>query len=127
MLKSPDQNHNSLLTFLDKEESSSSTGAAATRLEEEMLAARQELETTQSLMEEIRSLRVNYKQQHGEQQTLCSKSQHHSDKVNNNNTSSLNGNLTQQELDKLLDRYDGFVPQVRRTNRYLRHRYGTSR
>ena len=90
------------------------SAAAATRLEEELLAARQELQTTQTLMEEIRGLRIDIKQQPA---TAYANSQHHSHNTsavvnhnNNNNSGSFNCNLTQHELDKLLDRYDGFVP-----------------
>jgi hypothetical protein len=75
--------------------------------------------TTHTLMEEIRTLRAHSRQQ-GETKdsdAVCVNSNHNSSNVKTRNSSDdncniINGSLTTQELDKLLDRYDGFVPQV---------------
>ena len=97
---SPDQNHNSLLTISHQEDSSD----AAMRLEKELLAARLELETTQALMEEIRLMRTsNNNNTRDTGQDISS---------NNINNNSCDSSLTQQQVDQLLDRFDGFVPQV---------------
>jgi hypothetical protein len=89
------------------------------RLEEELRAARQELMTTHTLMEEIRTLRAHSRQQGETKDSDAVRviSNHDSSKVRKHNSSddncnSINGSLTTQQLDKLLDRYDGFVPQV---------------
>jgi hypothetical protein len=130
LLKSPDQNHNSLLTVGDQKDGSAALrlqaelreeeeGSAALRLEEELQVARQELMTTHTLMEEIRTLRAHSRQQ-GEtkdSEAVRVTSNHNSSNVRTRNSSddnrnSISGSLTTQQLDKLLDRYDGFVPQV---------------
>ncbi len=131
LLKSPDQNHNSLLTVADQEKDGSAAlrlqdelreeeeGSAALRLEEELQAARQELMTTHTLMEEIRTLRAHSRQQ-GETKdsdAVLVTSNDNDNYVrarnsNDDNRNIINSSLTTQQLDKLLDRYDGFVPQV---------------
>jgi hypothetical protein len=70
-------------------------------------------------MEEIRTLRAHSRQQ-GETKdsdVVRVNSNHNSSNVrtpksSDDNCNSINGSLTTQQLDKLLDRYDGFVPQV---------------
>jgi hypothetical protein len=67
-------------------------------------------------MEEIRTMRAHSRQQGEtkESDNVCVtinsnvKTRNSSD----DNRNCINGSLTTQQLDKLLDRYDGFVPQV---------------
>jgi hypothetical protein len=75
--------------------------------------------TTHTLMEEIRTMRAHSRQQGETKDSEAVRviSNHDSSNVRTRNSSddnrkSINGGLTTQQLDKLLDRYDGFVPQV---------------
>jgi hypothetical protein len=67
-------------------------------------------------MEEIRTLRANSRQQdeakYSDAVRVTSNSNVRRRNSNDDNRNSINGSLTTQQLDKLLDRYDGFVPQV---------------
>jgi hypothetical protein len=89
MMKCPDQNHNSLVPVMES--------STAMRLEEEMREARLELETTMSLMDEVKLMRVRTSQEAVPRHTTL--------------TSSC-GYLTKQEVDQLLDRYDGYIPSI---------------
>jgi hypothetical protein len=70
-------------------------------------------------MEEIRTMRAHSRQQ-GEtkdSEAVRINSNHNISNVrtcnsSDDNRNSINGSLTTQQLDKLLDRFDGFIPQV---------------
>ena len=75
--------------------------------------------TTHTLMEEIRTMRAHSRQQceTKDSEAVLVTSNDNDSNVRTRNSSddncnSINGGLTTQQLDKLLDRYDGFVPQV---------------
>jgi hypothetical protein len=72
--------------------------------------------TTHTLMEEIRTLRAHSRQQgetkDSDNARVTSNSNVRTRNSSDDNSNSISGSLTTQQLDKLLDRYDGFVPQV---------------